>query len=293
MSVGTLSLGVVIPCHDSSWQLYGVLRSLDAQTVRPDQIVIVDDNSAAGEERQLRSLCRSFSATYHRLASPRDPTEALGRRSHARNAGTVRLNTHLVLYLDGDMLAGPRYIEEIKYYHALLDKVYVRGQRYSISPARQKPGLETCLREIAQRRAVGEPSTVTYTLPEHSWQVAYGAACYDRWEWCASNNLSLRTDYAVAVGWDESFFGWGEEDMDFSFRLYKHGLVPLYLSSDGAVAYHLDHDVDRERNAFTLRANARYLLSKFPEIAGARREAYALFGIDVDSLWYPLVSCVR
>jgi hypothetical protein len=73
--------------------------------------------------------------------------------------------------------------------------------------------------------------------------------------------------------------------MDFSFRLYKHGLIPLYLTSDGAVAYHLDHDVDRERNAFTLRANARYLLNKCPEIAAFRRDAYALFGIDIYSLW--------
>ncbi len=274
-----LSLGVVIPCHDNSWQLHGALTSLTNQTVRPDQIVIVDDNSATGESRRLRSLCAAFSAAYHRLPSPRDNVEALGRRSHARNAGTTRLTSDIVLYLDGDMLAGPRYVEEIKRYHALLDKVYLRGQRCSISAALQSRGMATCLHEIAHRQGAGEASPVGYMPSPKNWpwQAAHGAACYDRWEWCASNNLSLMTEYAIAIGWDEHFFGWGEEDIDFSFRLYEHGLTPLYVTGDNAVAYHLDHEIDRARNALTLRANARYLLNKFPQIAESRRQAVRAF----------------
>lgn len=75
--------------------------------------------------------------------------------------------------------------------------------------------------------------------------------------------------------------GWGEEDIDFSYRLYQHGLVPIFLASRNAACYHLDDPVD---HTSTLRANARYLLKKFPDIVEHRRQAYRLFNIDIDAL---------
>jgi GT2 family glycosyltransferase len=281
------SLGVVIPCRDNSWQLRGVLGALVAQTTRPDVVIVVDDNSSPPEQRRLQSLCAAFSAAYHRLPEPRSVSETLGRRSHARNAGTKRLKTDLVLYLDGDMLLGPRYVEEVKHCHARLGRVYVRGRRDSFSAALQRSGMENCLREVAKHETARLTTPVSYAIPPEgpALQRAYGDAYLDRWEWCASNNLSLKVKHAADVGyWDEAFLGWGEEDIDFSFRLHQSGLVPIYLASEGTIAHHLEHRVDRERNALTLRANARHLLNKFPHVVEQRRQAYACFGIDVDEL---------
>jgi hypothetical protein len=109
------SLGVVIPCHNNSWQLSGVLMALKEQSTRPEAVVVVDDNSNPVEEQQLRSLCRKLAVSYRKLPPPQTDSEALGRRSHARNAGTRCLDTDLIPYLDGDVLLGPRYVEEIKY----------------------------------------------------------------------------------------------------------------------------------------------------------------------------------
>lgn len=280
-------MGVVIPCRDNSWQLRGVLGALVAQTTRPDVVIVVDDNSSPPQQRRLQSLCAAFCAAYHRLPEPRSVSETLGRRSHARNAGTKRLHTDLVLYLDGDMLPGPRYVEEIKLCHARLGRVYVRGRRGSLSAALQRSGMENCLRAVASDEADRVTTPVSYALASEgpALQRACGDAYLDRWEWCASNNLSLRVKYAADVGyWDEAFLGWGEEDIEFSFRLHQSGLVPIYLASQGAIAHHLEHPVDRAKNALTLRANARHLLNKFPHIVEQRRQAYACFGIDVDDL---------
>lgn len=281
------SLGVVIPCRDNSWQLRGVLGALATQTTRPEVVIVVDDNSSAPEQRRLQSLCAAFSAAYHRLPEPRGVSESLGRRSHARNAGTKRLMTDLVLYLDGDMLLGPRYVEEIKRCHARLGRVYVRGRRCSLSAALQRSGIENCLREVARHETDRASTPVSYALRSEgpALRRACGDAYHDRWEWCASNNLSLRVEHVADVGyWDEAFLGWGEEDIEFSFRLHQSGLGPIYLVSGGAVAHHLEHPVDRGKNALTLRANARHLLNKFPQIVEHRRQAYACFGIDIDEL---------
>ena len=280
------SLGVVIPCHNNSWQLNGVLKSLDYQTVKPEIVVAVDDNSNPSEEVRLRYLCRRFGAVYTKLPDPRKRPEAFGRRSHARNHGTKALDTDLILYLDGDMLVSPGYIEEIKHYHAALRRIYIRGQRYSIYTAQQTKGMESCLAEVKKQHILRE-TLCSYITPPPDFvgKKAYQAAYYDKWEWCASNNLSVRKEHVSQIGyWDENFVGWGEEDIDFSFRLYRLGLTPIHLVSGNAASYHLEHHIDHETNTLTLKKNGSYLMSKFPELAEYRREAYSRYDVNIDDL---------
>src|SRR5207245_8538300 len=124
----------VIPCHDNAFSLSIVLRALGRQTLQPQQIIVVDDHSSAPESLQLRRLCRLHAADYERLPPPRTPAERLGRRSHARNAGTRRLRTDLVLYLDGDMLPSPGYVDELHLHHGRRGWIYVRGTRHGPAP---------------------------------------------------------------------------------------------------------------------------------------------------------------
>jgi glycosyltransferase involved in cell wall biosynthesis len=278
------TVGVVIPCHNNSRQLYGVLQCLHHQTVPPDAIVAVDDTSSSWQETRLRALCRLFRVQYRHLGRPRNCFEALGRRSHARNVGTRCLNTDVVLYLDGDMLLDPEYVEEIKFYHRILPDVYIRGRRFSIPTTFQATGMQACAVAVRERQLQPNISPVEYAVYDESfeWQKVFGQAYRDKWEWCASNNLSVRRDCVVRIGlWDENFLGWGEEDMDFSFRLCRYGLKPISLLSRAAAAYHLEHEINHEVNTLTLRRNAGYLLDKFPEVAPYRREAYAKYKVSV------------
>jgi glycosyltransferase involved in cell wall biosynthesis len=286
ISPSSLSLGVVIPCHNNSWQLSGVLTSIAHQTEKPDAVVVVDDNSDRSEAHSLRQLCRTFGAIYTRLSRPRNELEALGRRSHARNAGTSLVNTDVVLYLDGDMLLSSGYLREVKLYHAALPRIYLRGLRYCIPTEQQSKGFDYCLREFLWKSQATVLSPVAYAgADDHVQHLSAERARPDRWEWCASNNLSVRRRYAIEIGyWDQNFLGWGEEDIDFSFRLFRLGLTPILLTSVNANCYHLDHYVDRRANQMTLRRNAAYLINKWPGIAEYRRAAYAQYQIDVDDL---------
>jgi glycosyltransferase involved in cell wall biosynthesis len=106
-----------------------------------------------------------------------------------------------------------------------------------------------------------------------------------RWDYCASNNLSVRREHVVhGGGWDETFVGWGEEDMDFAYRLYLRGIRPVLPVGTEIRAFHLDHPVDEEMNRASLLRNARYLLSKFPELRRIRLPAYAAWGITDQEL---------
>lgn len=103
-----------------------------------------------------------------------------------------------------------------------------------------------------------------------------------RWDYCASNNLSVRTTHVKKIGyWDERFIGWGEEDMDFAYRLFAHGIEPVLPEAGSVYAYHLDHDIDMETNIYTLEQNANHFVRKNPIMRELRGNVYSKYGIEI------------
>lgn len=105
-----------------------------------------------------------------------------------------------------------------------------------------------------------------------------------RWDYCASNNLSVRTAHVRRIGyWDEQFIGWGEEDMDFAYRLFAQGIMPVIPKDDSVYAYHLNHDIDMETNIYTLEQNANHFVKKIPIMRELRKNVYSRYGIEIPS----------
>jgi len=327
------SICVAIPCKDNSCTLDGVLESIRCQTDRANELIIVDDNSIRNEAHALQHLARQYGAKYVRLPNPSHSGDFQGRRSLARNAATKYAHSEVMLYLDGDMLLHPAYIEEIRQYHAIDPRAMVRGQRFSIPQRDQERGMAYCLTCASSHLSLDQESLVSYSIQETGslkhWasvtHLAAVAAIWNdpsrvgrrewllralffagtivvfrpfsflwsdhslpysyRWDWCTSNNLSVRRTRVIEVGlWDENFVGWGEEDIDFAYRLFLAGARPVLPFRTSARAFHLDHPVDSEANRSTLLRNARYLTAKFPELLPIRLPAYRNFGFDRDDI---------
>ena len=118
------SMSVVIPCHNNACSLEVVLRSLVLQSSVPEEIICVDDSSECRNYQEIASLARSYGAQLFRLPRIRVP---VGRRSMARNLGSRVARGEVLLYLDGDMILGPCYVEAIRRIHALDPKaIHVR-----------------------------------------------------------------------------------------------------------------------------------------------------------------------
>lgn len=304
------TISIVVPCKNNADSLELLLRSLSQQTAPPQQIVCVDDGSSVVQLRQIASLCKYIGANFVRLPKLKMP---VGRRSAARNLGTSNARGDVVLYLDGDMMIGPGYIEAIRIIHAVDRRAMVKGTRYSIPPAEQARGKEHCLWLTGQdSRSTPLGSSLNPTCSEggretschvkatRETQPKDSQRCQlndvtamnterqilpfaTRWDFCASNNLSVRRREIQRIGgWDEGFEGWGEEDMDFAYRLYRAGCRPVLPEAGPVVAHHLDHDVDAEAAKASLQRNARYFINKFPEVARPRHEAYQLHGLTMD-----------
>jgi glycosyltransferase involved in cell wall biosynthesis len=277
-----------------------VLSALRQQVCPPDEIICVDDNSTFSEATQTRRLARAYNAVYIDL--PR-LAQHCGRRSAARNAGTLVARSDLVLYLDSDMVVGPGYLASIRWYHYLNTMVLLKGTRIDFPNGR----LSNMLPESAPAPGMALQPWGEYSSPKSRYSHEHPITAlkrqqtdrlhsstanlddlqlaFDRWDWCASNNLSVRRHYVLAAGgWDENFHGWGEEDMEFSYRMFLLGLRPVIQVSGPIFAVHVEHSVDREANQHSLARNAAYFSRKFPETAAFRMDAYRDYGLDVSRM---------
>ena len=77
--------------------------------------------------------------------------------------------------------------------------------------------------------------------------------------------------------WDENFHGWGEEDIDYTHRMFIKGYILLMPQIKGLGALHLTHNLMLSKTDFF--DNAVYLLSKHPNLYSYRESFYHLLGI--------------
>jgi glycosyltransferase involved in cell wall biosynthesis len=299
-SPGTLgqmpSVSVIVPCHNSSEHLALTLTALHLQSDRPDEVICVDDNSSPPEVRWAKSLARKFGATFLEL-----PSLVLhrGRRSSARNAGTRMAKGDVLLYLDSDMVLGREYIAHLRVFHRLWPRSLLKGRRIGATADTAEQRLQSGLKRLAtDLSGVSEDSLITplprrklidvtslkaasipavrqEALPDIDWSLG-------RWDWCASNNLSARRELVIAAGgWDESFVGWGEEDMEFSYRMARYGLMPVVQLEGPLFAFHVEHSIDWDANRHSLIRNARYFMYRYPAASSWRTQSYRSHDLEI------------
>ena len=98
------SIGVVIPTFNRPKQTIRAVNSVLNQTIRPSQIVVVDDGSDAENVSELEQGLSNLNVEFIKLNHSGNP-------GLVRNAGIERLKTSLVAFLDSDDYWMPKKIE--------------------------------------------------------------------------------------------------------------------------------------------------------------------------------------
>ncbi|MFH8568157.1 glycosyltransferase family 2 protein [Streptomyces sp. NPDC017993] len=94
---------VIVPAHNEEEGLPATLRSLAAQTLPPDRILVVDDASTD----RTGEVAASHGVTVLR------PPDNLGSKAKAQNYALPLCTTDLVLAVDADTVLAPDYIETV------------------------------------------------------------------------------------------------------------------------------------------------------------------------------------
>lgn len=204
------ALTVVMPVRDGGWILRRAVESLLAQDAAPGafEIVVVDDGSTDGSADELARL------------DARRPLRVLrhsgGGRAAARNLGARAARGHILLFLDADIWAEPGLVAAHLAHHARRRDLGVQGAW------REHPdSLETMFMRAR------------HVIPDVTVRRRDGMSPYH----VVTRNFSVAADaFHRAGGFDETFRGYGWEDIELAYRLTRDGVVLRY--EPAALAHH-------------------------------------------------------
>jgi len=225
---------VVICTYERASSLMRCLDSLRKQTLRPDQVLIVDASQDARTEAAVRGDERlgdiASGVSYFRVSGR---FRGLTRQ---RNFALERAAYDLVAFFDDDTVLDPSCLAEMERIHRLLaDRV--AGAGAMISNASPKPDLAWRLRRGLRVVPDLRPGSYTrsgFSLP---WSFLGSRGGLAEGDWLPGCAMMWRTDFAREVGFHEGFAGYAHgEDLDFSLRMRRRGRLVMVC---GARVEHL------------------------------------------------------
>lgn len=209
--------------------LEAVLETVKEQSRRPDFVVVCDDGSA----NYTNKVVRRWSSELPLLHVWQK--DAGFRAARIRNLGVLKCNVDYLIWIDGDCLLPPWFLE----YHVKLagKSRLVAGGRYLIA---EDNTIKFLKKKLSVRQIFCNWKFIRARLGILRDVNPQG------WETVRSCNFGVfKNDMLLVGGFDETFTGWGYEDSDLVLRLLKIGVKVRSGRLASSVA-HLYHAVDSQ-----------------------------------------------
>lgn len=236
-------VSIVIPTYNRLDTLQEVLPTLLEQTLSQEayEILVCDSNSTDGTAKYLAKVHATHPNVRHLPG-------AYSGRAAARNAGIAAARGEVVLFNDSDILASSDLLEQHLQHHHERKKIAVVGLEVQVKN----------LADYAYKR----------DHPEARGSLHPASRKKLSWLYFLTGNASVRREDLIRVGsFDESFTGYGHEDLELGFRLQKSGITILYEPL--AINYHcqdVPHDDQKEKMKLAGRSTVRFY-RKHPEFS--------------------------
>ena len=285
------TVSVIVPYYRAQPALEITLAALARQTYprHLTQVIVADDGSPeppavppglAGLEVEV----------------VRQPRHGFGL-ARARNAGAAAAVGEILLFLDGDMVPEPRWLEaHARWHHLVADAVSLGFRRHvdfsGIAPADvASAAADGALEPLFAGREQQRPEWIEVHL-QRMENLTSGHD--DLFRIACGGNLGLRAETFAAVGGcDGSFVQWGAEDIELGYRLFTYGA--LFVPERGALCWHQglnregagQPDAEERRSLEQQRAKIAHLIAQrsFRRQRPGRsfRVPHAVVRIDVSS----------
>ncbi len=255
-----LQISIVIPTYNRLDRLRYVIPSILASDLRADayEVVVADSRSNDGTDAYLASVAKRAPNVRH------VPGDYSGRAA-ARNAGIAAARAPLVLFTDADIIAST-------------DLLSRHLDRHADGVPRAVVGLEV---QVASFDDYLEQSR----YPERRRRLHPPSRKRLSWLYFMTGNASVPLAQLRAVGsFDESFTGYGHEDLELGYRLQHAGLPIVYDAR--AVNYHwhpVPYEEQKGRMELAGRSTARFF-RKHPAIGVRARLGMTPVSLGLHSL---------
>jgi glycosyltransferase involved in cell wall biosynthesis len=231
----TPDLTVVIPTYDRLETLRHVVPSLLAQDLAPEryEIVVADSLSKDGTREYLAGVAETEPRVRH-LPGP------YTGRAMARNAGIEAARGTVVMFTDADIIAAPDLLGRHLAHHTKRAGIAVVGMELQVASLAE---YETLRDRPEVRRPLHPMGRKTLS-----------------WLYFLTGNASVRKTDLDRVGrFDESFTGYGHEDLELGYRLQAAGLTLVY--EPAAIDYHwhpVPYDEQKQKMELAGRSTVRF-----------------------------------
>lgn len=242
----TLPVSVITTCYGRNQHLYNLLGSLMHGSVRPAEVIIVNDDA---DPKRLSAFSLNIvqipTTTCMRLDNDKDqPDFDIGCN---RNLGAAKASYDALIFLDVDCIIAPTFIEQ---FYAKLqshpDALLMGQPRYLLRPLTDTESSElqqgilpeshlSNLSVYNPHRYNFEPTCHVTIKNDIEQTQDYGAF----WSLCFAIN---NAQFDKIGGFDMGYIGYGAEDTDFAFTA-RELAIDFYLTAD--VVYHQQHSVYR------------------------------------------------
>jgi glycosyltransferase involved in cell wall biosynthesis len=249
-------LSVVIPTHNRAALLRRSLGAIAHQSIGPrDLDVIVVDDGSTDETAEVLSSRWPFALRHIRV-------DHIGYRTgELRNVGAAQTTGERLCFLDDDVVVNPRWAEALVADPS--DVVIGALLGYTVDPpsAEEEDVVTGACVDLAAGIRV-DPSILAHDPREYARRV-FGALAHQCHPWTLtwSGNLAVRRRLFDRIGgFDQNFRGYGLEDVELGYRLWKSRAS--FGFGDAAWAVHHATGVFELRYPSEL--NARRFLAKSP-----------------------------
>jgi GT2 family glycosyltransferase len=230
-----LKISVVIPTYNRLETLRAVIPALVAQDVRPDEyeVVVADSRSNDGTAEYLAGVAREHPHVRH-VPGP------YSGRAMARNAGIAASRAPIVLFTDSDIIASPDLLSRHLEHHRTLRAQAVVGMEVQV---------DTYSEYLAKRADPRLREPLHGSAPKRL-----------SWLYFLTGNASVRRADLERVGaFDETFTGYGHEDLELGYRLEQAGVRIVY--EPRAVNYHwqaIPYEEQKQKMELAGRSTVRF-----------------------------------
>lgn len=211
-----MNISIIIPTYHRPQELEDCLRSVSSQTLKPTEVVVVDDGDLGDCPLRRELADAGIHCVYFKKDRP--------GLTESRNVGVRLAQGEIIFFLDDDVLLFPDYIEQIASVYQQMDQdlAGVGGVADNLPPVRARDYIKLFIEFLFLNNGIrkgrvlpsGYSADFDYSPIEFSKPVRVdflpgGISSFRRW---------VFDEFSFTEGYRDIGFG---EDKDFTFRVAR------------------------------------------------------------------------
>lgn len=227
----SLKLSLILSTYKEDRYLEAILEALSRQSCKNFELIVAED----ADRQETKTILQSFQQKHPlKLEHVYQGDEGF-RKALILNKAILKASGDYIIFLDGDCIPHPRFIED---HAALAEKGYfVQGRRCFVEEA----AIDEFLKHLSLTKLFLK-AKVKGILKGIRWPLAFIRKNKQLYGMLACNLAAWKEDLLAVNGFNEEFIGWGREDSDLGARLYHLGRRRKFVYGR-AIVYHQNHAI--------------------------------------------------